>query len=141
MEVDSTRRGRRGAGGTGVRLRPGAAGPIGGGAGEGAGHRPGRLLPELRGRPRGPLLSHRVAQGPLCVDGRRALYPFLESRQVAYRKCGKLVVATQEGDVERLEAIRRQAEINGVEGIAMMSGAQAIALEPQPERRGGADLP
>src|ERR1700676_5523319 len=25
----------------------------------------------------------------LCVEGRRALYPFLEAHHVAYRKCGK----------------------------------------------------
>jgi L-2-hydroxyglutarate oxidase LhgO len=67
----------------------------------------------------------------LCVEGRRALYPFLETRQVAYRKCGKLVVATQAGDVERLEAIRRQGETNDVEGVALISGAEAVALEPQ----------
>jgi L-2-hydroxyglutarate oxidase LhgO len=67
----------------------------------------------------------------LCVDGRRSLYPFLESRQVAYRKCGKLVVATQPGDVERLEAIRRQAETNDVEGVGLISRAEALALEPQ----------
>src|SRR5271155_6005305 len=45
----------------------------------------------------------------LCVAGRRALYPFLESRQVAYRKCGKLVVATEAAEIPRLEAILAQA--------------------------------
>jgi L-2-hydroxyglutarate oxidase LhgO len=67
----------------------------------------------------------------LCVEGRRTLYPFLETHQVAYRKCGKLVVATEAGDVERLEGILRQGETNDVEGIALISRAQAIALEPQ----------
>src|ERR1700758_217121 len=56
----------------------------------------------------------------LCVEGRHALYPFLESHKVAYRKCGKLVVA-QADEVERLEAIRRQAEINGAEGVELIS--------------------
>jgi lipoic acid synthetase len=45
----------------------------------------------------------------LCVQGRRALYPFLESHKVDFRKCGKLVVATQEAEVERIEAIFEQA--------------------------------
>jgi L-2-hydroxyglutarate oxidase LhgO len=67
----------------------------------------------------------------LCVEGRRLLYPFLEARQVAYRKCGKLVVATEPGDVERLEGIRLQAETNDVEGIARISGDEALALEPE----------
>jgi len=67
----------------------------------------------------------------LCVEGRRALYPFLEAHHVAYRKCGKLVVATEAGDVERLESIRDQGELNDVEGIALISRAEALALEPQ----------
>ena len=65
-----------------------------------------------------------------CVAGRRALYDFLESRKVDYRKCGKLVVATQEDEVARIEAIFQQATINGVEGLEHLSGAQAQALEP-----------
>ncbi|WP_339929270.1 NAD(P)/FAD-dependent oxidoreductase [uncultured Brevundimonas sp.] len=65
-----------------------------------------------------------------CVEGRRALYDFLESRKVDYRKCGKLVVATEEGEVARIEAIFQQATINGVEGLAHLSGAEARALEP-----------
>src|SRR6202043_668486 len=35
----------------------------------------------------------------LCVAGRRALYAFLEAHKVAYRKCGKLVVATEPGEI------------------------------------------
>jgi len=66
-----------------------------------------------------------------CVEGRRALYAFVESHKVAYRKCGKFVVATEAGEVERLEAIRRQGEVNGVEGLTLMTAAQAIALEPE----------
>jgi L-2-hydroxyglutarate oxidase LhgO len=66
----------------------------------------------------------------LCVEGRRALYAFLESHKVDYRKCGKLVVATDEAEVERIEAIFRQATANDVEGLEHLTGAQARALEP-----------
>ena len=65
-----------------------------------------------------------------CVEGRRALYAFLESRKVDFRKCGKLVVATDEVEVERVEAIFVQATANGVEGLAHLTGAEAKALEP-----------
>lgn len=65
-----------------------------------------------------------------CVEGRRALYAFLESHKVDYRRCGKLVVATEEAEVERIEAIFRQATANGVEGLEHLTGAQARALEP-----------
>ena len=65
-----------------------------------------------------------------CVEGRRALYAFLDSRKIDYHKCGKLVVATEEAEVERIEAIFRQATANGVEGIEHLTDAQARALEP-----------
>lgn len=65
-----------------------------------------------------------------CVEGRRALYAFLDSRKLDYRKCGKLVVATVSAEVERIESIFRQAVTNGVEGLEHLSGEQARALEP-----------
>lgn len=65
-----------------------------------------------------------------CVEGRRALYGFLESRKVDFRKCGKLVVATDEAEVARIEAIFVQATDNGVEGLAHLTGPEAMALEP-----------
>lgn len=65
-----------------------------------------------------------------CVQGRRALYAFLDSHKVDYRKCGKLVVATEEGEVSRIEAIFNQAVTNEVENLAHLTGAQARALEP-----------
>jgi L-2-hydroxyglutarate oxidase LhgO len=66
----------------------------------------------------------------LCVEGRRALYDFLESHKVDYRKCGKLVVATEAAEVERIEAIFQQATANDVEGLEHLTGPQARALEP-----------
>lgn len=65
-----------------------------------------------------------------CVQGRRALYAFLDSHKVDYRKCGKLVVATEEAEVSRIEAIFNQAVTNEVENLAHLTGAQARALEP-----------
>jgi len=65
-----------------------------------------------------------------CVQGRRRLYAFLDAHGVAYDRCGKLVVASVADDIERLEAIHQQALANDVEGIAPLSAAQALALEP-----------
>lgn len=65
-----------------------------------------------------------------CVEGRRLLYAFLDSRKIDFRKCGKLVVATDEAEVARIEAVFKQAATNGVEGLQHLTGAQARALEP-----------
>ena len=66
----------------------------------------------------------------LCVEGRRRLYPFLDRHGVSYEKCGKLVVATSSREEVGLNAILQQAEINGVEGLAMLSAADVKAMEP-----------
>jgi L-2-hydroxyglutarate oxidase LhgO len=66
----------------------------------------------------------------LCVQGRRALYAFLDKHHVDYRKCGKLVVATTVDEIPRLDAIWDQALANDVEGMARLSGEEARAMEP-----------
>src|SRR3954452_11445329 len=66
-----------------------------------------------------------------CTRGRRMLYAFCASHGVPHRKCGKLVVATNENERERLAAVHKQAEINGVEGIEIIEAAAARRLEPE----------
>ncbi|WP_269513980.1 NAD(P)/FAD-dependent oxidoreductase [Brevundimonas subvibrioides] len=65
-----------------------------------------------------------------CVEGRRALYGWLDSHKIDHRKCGKLVVATEDDEVGLIERIFEQATVNGVEGLEHLSGEQARALEP-----------
>ena len=65
-----------------------------------------------------------------CPRSRRMLYAYCASHGVPHRKCGKLVVATNASEITRLEAILKQAQINGVEGVDVIDGAAAKALEP-----------
>jgi L-2-hydroxyglutarate oxidase LhgO len=67
----------------------------------------------------------------LCVEGRRRLYDFLDSHHVAHARCGKLVVATEPHEIERLDAILEQARANGVEGMRRLGRDEARALEPE----------
>ncbi|MDQ6685402.1 MAG: NAD(P)/FAD-dependent oxidoreductase [Pseudomonadota bacterium] len=66
----------------------------------------------------------------LCVNGRRALYAYCEAHGVPHRRCGKLVVATSPGQLERLRAIAAQAAANDVEGLHWLEGDATRALEP-----------
>lgn len=66
----------------------------------------------------------------LCVQGRRKLYAFCDDHHVDYDRCGKLVVATTPDEVARLDAILEQARANDVEGMAQLTKAQVLALEP-----------
>jgi L-2-hydroxyglutarate oxidase LhgO len=67
----------------------------------------------------------------VSVRGRRMLYDFCASHGVPHRRCGKLVVAVNDAERERLESIAQQGETNGVEDLRMMDGVAARALEPQ----------
>lgn len=66
----------------------------------------------------------------LCVQGRALLYAFCERHGVAHRRCGKLVVACAESELPRLQAVRRQAEANGVTDLQWLAPSQVHALEP-----------
>lgn len=66
----------------------------------------------------------------LCVTGKEMLYRFCAEYHVPHRRCGKLLVATTEAEIPKLEAIRRQAEANGVTDLVALTGAEARAMEP-----------
>jgi L-2-hydroxyglutarate oxidase LhgO len=65
-----------------------------------------------------------------CVAGRRMLYPFCAEKGVPHRNCGKLIVATNDAEDAMLAGIQKRAETNGVEGMRVLSAAEAVAMEP-----------
>jgi L-2-hydroxyglutarate oxidase LhgO len=67
----------------------------------------------------------------LCVAGNRALYAYCEARGVNHRRCGKLIVATNDAQIETLRQIRGRAETNGVLGLQWLTANEAQALEPR----------
>ncbi len=74
-----------------------------------------------------PQASHMAR---FCVAGRRALYDYARDRGVPHRRCGKLIVATNEAERAQLEGIRARAAANGVDDIVALSGEDARAMEP-----------
>ena len=74
--------------------------------------------------PRGSLMAR------TCVEGRRLLYAYCVERGVPHRNCGKLIVATDAAESEKLAEIKGRAEANGVEGMRLLDAAEARTLEP-----------
>jgi L-2-hydroxyglutarate oxidase LhgO len=66
----------------------------------------------------------------LCVEGRKMLYAYCAEKGVAHKRIGKLIVATSQDEIAKLDDILKKARINGVEDMELLSAAQAQALEP-----------
>jgi len=66
----------------------------------------------------------------LCVRGRQSLYAYCESRAIPYRRCGKLIVATNARQLSALQALRDKACANGVLDLQSLTAAQVKAMEP-----------
>ncbi|HUZ32497.1 MAG TPA: NAD(P)/FAD-dependent oxidoreductase [Xanthobacteraceae bacterium] len=63
--------------------------------------------------------------------GRRMLYDFCASHNVAHNKCGKLIVATDAAEQAKVETLLAQGLKNGVEGLELIGGNAARALEQE----------
>jgi L-2-hydroxyglutarate oxidase LhgO len=67
----------------------------------------------------------------LCVRGKALLYAYCAERGIAHRRCGKLIVATDEAQVAQLQGIVAKAAANGVDDLVLLTAAEAQVLEPQ----------
>jgi L-2-hydroxyglutarate oxidase LhgO len=66
-----------------------------------------------------------------CVEGRQLLYRYCEEHGVEHRRCGKLIVATQEGQRGSLDHLLAQAQANGVTDLQWLTAEAVHALEPE----------
>lgn len=66
----------------------------------------------------------------LCRRGVGLLKPFCAERAIPYEECGKVVVATREDELGRLETIRQRASANGVPGLRALSQSELREIEP-----------
>ncbi|MFA6218038.1 MAG: NAD(P)/FAD-dependent oxidoreductase [Candidatus Omnitrophota bacterium] len=65
-----------------------------------------------------------------CVEGRRLLYAFCQEHAVPHKRIGKLIVATNNGEVNDLEDLYKQGLLNLVEGLEWLREAQVKNIEP-----------
>ena len=67
----------------------------------------------------------------LCVEGKAMLYDFCRDYGVPHKRCGKLIVASNQAEVGKLATLKAQAEVNGVLDLDWLDSAEARALEPE----------
>lgn len=66
----------------------------------------------------------------LCLEGNKLLYEYCDKKDIAYKKCGKLIVATNAQEVKLLDRILEQSQINGVIDGQKITKEEVCNIEP-----------
>jgi L-2-hydroxyglutarate oxidase LhgO len=66
----------------------------------------------------------------LCVRGASLLKAFCFERRIGYDECGKVVIATDEREMVRFDALEERARANGVPGLRRLGASDLRAIEP-----------
>ena len=66
----------------------------------------------------------------LCVAGAAELYSYCDERGIPARRTGKLIVATREPEITRLDELERRGAANGVPGLRRLAASELGEVEP-----------
>ncbi|MFN8442198.1 MAG: L-2-hydroxyglutarate oxidase [Caldilineaceae bacterium] len=65
-----------------------------------------------------------------CAEGVRLMYEFCAKHGIAHDRCGKVVVATRQDEIPRLEELQRRGTANGIQGIKRLRPEEIKEHEP-----------
>ena len=65
-----------------------------------------------------------------CVEGARAMVEFCRDYGVPYEVCGKVIVATSQEELPRLNDLMTRGQANGVPGLRMLVPEELREIEP-----------
>ncbi|CAB3364548.1 Hypothetical predicted protein [Cloeon dipterum] len=66
----------------------------------------------------------------LCVEGFLMSYKYFDEKKIPYKRCGKLIVATNSDEVKKLDEIMRKGVENKVPGLEIVDAAKIKEIEP-----------
>jgi L-2-hydroxyglutarate oxidase LhgO len=66
-----------------------------------------------------------------CVTGKQLLYEYCTAHGVPHRRCGKLIVATDQAQLAELSSIRSKAHANGVTDVDWIAKEEVAKMEPE----------
>lgn len=72
-----------------------------------------------------------TAKARLCRTGYRELVDFAEQYGIAHDLCGKVIVATTEEELPRLQVLEEKAAANGLVGVTRLDDHGLRAIEPE----------
>ena len=65
-----------------------------------------------------------------CVAGAAQMMAYCDEHGISYELCGKVIVATDESEIPRLEALLERGQTNGVPGLRMIDADELKEVEP-----------
>jgi len=66
----------------------------------------------------------------LCVEGRKLAWDFCNEKGIPYKQVGKLIVATEESELGRLNDLWERGHQNGIEGLELLDANGIQEREP-----------
>jgi (S)-2-hydroxyglutarate dehydrogenase len=77
----------------------------------------------------------------LCVQGADDMVRFCQEHSVPYDICGKVIVATEKGEIPRLKELYTRGQRNGLRGLRMLHGEEIREIEPHAAGIQGIHIP
>lgn len=76
-----------------------------------------------------------------CALGRDLLYQFCMEHQIAHEQCGKLVIATNEEEIDRLKQLQQRGQENGLADLRWLNAKEIHEYEPHIQGIAGLHVP
>lgn len=77
----------------------------------------------------------------LCREGATQLIDFCEIHDIPLDRCGKVIVATRESELEKLNDLYGRGQANGLRGLELLSRAALREIEPHVSARAALAVP
>ena len=84
--------------------------------------------------------SHTL-KSKFSVEGNQLLYEYAKKFNIPFVNTKKIIVATNDSQIEQVQEIKAQAELNGVEDLELLNDKQVNQLEPLIKSSGGLLVP
>jgi (S)-2-hydroxyglutarate dehydrogenase len=65
-----------------------------------------------------------------CVEGAAAMVDFCLRHDIPHKVCGKLIVATTDDELPRLQELLKRGQSNGIRGLKLLAGDELREVEP-----------
>ena len=77
----------------------------------------------------------------LCFEGNRLIYNFAKKYSIDHKNCGKIIIASNENEIEQLESLRINGLENGLEELIILSKNEISKREPAIKATAGLWVP